>query len=157
MMKDSVDRTMFIKDYLEMGAVAPVFFYPPKSGKTHNLSMLKELLSYGAKPGDFGDFSIGKESEICDKYCGKFPVVHISFKDCVGATWEEMRRNLWKTVSETIRYHIEKDLVDAKQRYLYGNERYYSTTPPSYFTFDLTNLTDGPATKVSYRCIRPHR
>ena len=46
---------------------------------------------------------ISDNQELCEKYQGKFPVVSVSLKGINGATYEEARRFLIKTINEEAR------------------------------------------------------
>jgi Predicted AAA-ATPase len=51
-----VDKTMFIKEWMEKSGTVSVFLRPRRFGKSTNLSMLKSFFSFGAESKDFSRF-----------------------------------------------------------------------------------------------------
>ena len=99
-----IDKTMFIKDWMDKQDEANVFLRPRRFGKSTNLSMLKSFFSFGAESKDFSRFFIGKETEFIKKHCGKYPVVYLNMKEIGGDSWEMMLNDIWACLSGTIRY-----------------------------------------------------
>jgi len=89
-----IDKTLFIKEWMEQGDAVSVILRPRRFGKTTNLTMLKAFLSIGAKAKDFDRFLIGKETDFVRKHVGQYPVVLLQFKGLGGDTWEEMFRDI---------------------------------------------------------------
>ena len=90
-----IDKTMFIKEWMENSAKVSVFLRPRRFGKSTNLSMLKSFFSSGADSNDFSRFLIGKEAEFLEMHCGKYPVVLLNMKNIRGDNWEQMLEKLW--------------------------------------------------------------
>jgi hypothetical protein len=90
-----IDKTMFIKEWMQTGVEVSVFLRPRRFGKSTNLSMLKSFFSFGAELKDFSSYIIGKETEFIEKHRGKYPVVLMTMKGVVGENWEEMLKRLW--------------------------------------------------------------
>ena len=68
-----IDKTMFIKEWMEKRDKVNVILRPRRFGKSTNLSMLKSFFSFGAQSKDFSRFLIGKETDFIQKHCGKYP------------------------------------------------------------------------------------
>jgi hypothetical protein len=79
-----VDKTLFIKAFINSYSEVDLILRPRRFGKSTNLSMLKSFLSYGADAAKFDHLLIGKETEFVAKHCGKYPVVHLDMKDVGG-------------------------------------------------------------------------
>jgi Predicted AAA-ATPase/PD-(D/E)XK nuclease superfamily len=85
-----VDKTMFIKEWMEKKDKVSVFLRPRRFGKSLNLSILRSFFSFGAESQDFSEFLIGQETEFMKEHCGKYPVVMMNMKDIGGNSWENM-------------------------------------------------------------------
>ena len=91
-----IDKTRLIEQLLTRWGEVNLFTRPRRFGKSLNMSMLQSF------------FEIGKDKtsdnqELCEEYQGKFPVVSVSLKGINGATYEEARRFLIKTINEEAR------------------------------------------------------
>ena len=75
-----VDKTMFIKELLQNWGKVNLFTRPRRFGKSLNMSMLKCFFEIGSVPALFDGLKIMHETELCEKYMGKFPVISISLK-----------------------------------------------------------------------------
>ena len=106
-----IDKSCMIKDLIEEQGKVNLFTRPRRFGKTLALSMIRTFFE---KEYDitgnlidnteyFAKMKIWQEKEICEKYQGKFPVVSVSLKGINGATYEEARRFLIKTINEEAR------------------------------------------------------
>lgn len=84
-----VDKTNFIRDLLTHWAKVNLFTRPRRFGKSLTLSMLKYFFSPGGNKEIFYKLQISKETELCQKYMGKYPVIWISMKDINAATYEK--------------------------------------------------------------------
>jgi Predicted AAA-ATPase len=73
-----IDKTLFIKEWMETCAEVGVFLRPRRFGK----SMLQSFFSIGAEAKKFGNYVIGKEIEFVEKHCGKYPVVLLKYDRC---------------------------------------------------------------------------
>ena len=76
---------------------------PRRFGKSLNMSMLQSFFEIGKDKTLFDGLRISDNQELCEKYQGKFPVVSVSLKGINGATYEEARRFLIKTINEEAR------------------------------------------------------
>jgi len=75
-----VDKTGLIKTLLENPGKVNLFTRPRRFGKTLNMSMLKAFFEYGCSPQVFEGLEITEETELCEKYMGRFPVISVSLK-----------------------------------------------------------------------------
>ncbi|MDE7476343.1 MAG: AAA family ATPase, partial [Lachnospiraceae bacterium] len=75
-----VDKTGFIRDFLENQAYVSLFTRPRRFGKTLNMSMLKYFFEIGNNYMLFDGLEISREKELCDQFMGKFPVISITLK-----------------------------------------------------------------------------
>jgi hypothetical protein len=107
-----IDKTLFIKDFIEDSGQVIAILRPGRFGKTMNLSMLKAFLSIGARPEQYVRFEIGNHVEFVSQHCGKYPVLSLDLKDGKGRTFDEMLAEVWASVQKAAR-----DIVrDCDQR-----------------------------------------
>lgn len=98
-----VDKTRLIEQLLAQWSKVNLFTRPRRFGKSLNMSMFQSFFETGRDKTLFDGLYISKNHELCDAYQGKFPVVSISLKGINGATYEEARTFLVKTVNEEAR------------------------------------------------------
>lgn len=75
-----VDKTAMIRDLLNSWGEVNLFTRPRRFGKSLNMSMLKAFLEIGCDKSLFDGLEISKETQLCEKYMGQFPVISISLK-----------------------------------------------------------------------------
>ena len=95
-----IDKTKFIEEILNDGALVKLFTRPRRFGKTLNMSMLKHFFDIRKAEENrklFDDLYI-KNSPVF-KEQGKYPVVFVSMKEIKGTTWEEMQVSFKKVFS----------------------------------------------------------
>lgn len=98
-----VDKTRLIEQLLEQWSKVNLFTRPRRFGKSLNMSMFQSFFEIGRDKALFDDLYISGNDELCDAYQGRFPVVSISLKGINGATYEEARTFLVKTINEEAR------------------------------------------------------
>lgn len=89
-----VDKTGLIKELLLNQAYVNLFTRPRRFGKTLNMSMLKSFFEIGNDRTIFDGLEIANESELCNRYMGKFPVIGISLKSVEGQDFVEAKEML---------------------------------------------------------------
>ena len=98
-----VDKSHVIEQLLTQWGKVNLFTRPRRFGKSLNMSMLQSFFEIGKDKTLFDGLRISDNQELCEKYQGKFPVVFVSLKGINGATYEEARRFLIKTINEEAR------------------------------------------------------
>lgn len=122
-----VDKTRLIEQLLSQWGKVNLFTRPRRFGKSLNMSMFQSFFEMGKEKSLFDGLEISKNQKLCEEYQGKFPVVSISLKGINGATYEEARRYLIKTINEEARRlsvlsnstkldETEKELLDTLKR-----------------------------------------
>ena len=89
------DKTKFIEDIINDGAIVKLFTRPRRFGKTLNMSMLKYFFDVENKEENrklFNGLYI-ENSPVMEEQ-GKYPVIFISMKEIKGNTFEELKYNL---------------------------------------------------------------
>ena len=76
-----IDKTAMITELLNNWSMVNLFTRPRRFGKSLNMSMLKYFFSYDCDEKLFDGLAIAEETELCEKYMGKFPVISITLKN----------------------------------------------------------------------------
>lgn len=84
-----VDKTALIEQVLEKRSKVTLFTRPRRFGKSLNMSMLKNFFEIGTDAALFEGLHISKNTQMCEKYMGKHPVIAVSLKGVDAATYEE--------------------------------------------------------------------
>lgn len=84
-----VDKTYLIKELLEHWAEVTLFTRPRRFGKSLNMSMLKTFFDINGNQEVFDDLQISQETELCEEYRGKYPVISVSLKGINEQTYEK--------------------------------------------------------------------
>lgn len=84
-----MDKTGLIRDLLDNWRKVNLFTRPRRFGKTLNMSMLKSFFEIGTDKTLFDGLAISKETDLCERYMGKFPVVFLSLKGVDGLTFKD--------------------------------------------------------------------
>ena len=98
-----VDKSHVIEQLLTQWGKVNLFTRPRRFGKSLIMSMLQSFFEIGKDKTLFDGLRISDNQELCEEYQGKFPVVSVSLKGINGATYEEARRFLIKTINEEAR------------------------------------------------------
>jgi hypothetical protein len=143
-----VDKSLFIKEIIDTGAVAILIMRPRGWGKTVNLDMLKTFFEPGAanhaifaggkfilQSGEEKTLSALQISNVYDgeymRYQGKYPVIFLSLKDVTGDSVE--------VVESRLRLEISK--VFSKYDYLFTSRSNEQKTKLSY-NIDLKKFNE---------------
>ena len=100
-----VDKTGLITELLNHWGEVNLFTRPRRFGKTLNMNMLKAFFEYGCDSTLFDGLEIAKESELCQKFMGKFPVIAVTLKDTEARDYEGAKDALCSVVgNEALRF-----------------------------------------------------
>lgn len=117
-----VDKTMFISELLHSKGKVNLFTRPRRFGKSLNMSMLKSFFQIGNDKTLFEGLQIARETELCEKYMGKFPVISITLKDVDGLKYEDAHNALRRIIGrEAGRFYFltESDKLLPGEREMY--------------------------------------
>ncbi len=84
-----VDKTKLIEQILNQDSKVSLFTRPRRFGKSLNMSMLKYFFKIDTDKSLFDGLYISNDSELCDKYMGKYPVISLSLKGIEGLSYKE--------------------------------------------------------------------
>lgn len=114
-----VDKIGIIRELLDRWGKVNLFTRPRRFGKSLNMSMLKAFFEIGTDQALFDGLEIGKETELCQQYMGKFPVVSISFKGGGADDFETARGLMVKVINREARrlqFLLESDRLSVEDR-----------------------------------------
>ncbi|MCD8202285.1 MAG: AAA family ATPase, partial [Prevotella sp.] len=103
-----VDKTLFIKDFIDLKGDVTLFTRPRRFGKTLNMDMLKTF--FEKTPKDNSDLFKDKKIWQCgSRYTdeqGKYPVIWITFKSAKFATYDDCVNEIkWQISNEYARHN----------------------------------------------------
>ena len=95
-----VDKTRLIEELLNDWGEVNLFTRPRRFGKSLNMDMLKSFFEIGTDFSAFEGLAIRKQTELCNKYMGQYPVISLSFKDVGGADYTSACQTLSTIISD---------------------------------------------------------
>ncbi len=102
-----VDKTGMIAELLRGCAKVNLFTRPRRFGKTLNMSMLKCFFEIGRERTIFDGLGISRESELCRRHMGRYPVICLSLKDAEGPDLRSSCRRIAARISvEASRFYF---------------------------------------------------
>lgn len=117
-----VDKTYLIKELLDHWAQVTLFTRPRRFGKSLNMSMLKNFFDIHGNQKIFKNLQIVQETELCEKYMGKYPVISISLKGVNEQTCEKAVKLAGQVIkSEARKFQF---LLDSKRLTVYDKQSY---------------------------------
>lgn len=131
-----VDKTAMIRDLLNAWGKVNLFTRPRRFGKSLNMSMLKAFLEIGCDSTLFEGLEISKETDLCEKYMGKFPVISISLKSVDSSDYESARADLCSEIGrEALRFNflLESKCLTETEKGMYKKLVNVDPEHPDYF------------------------
>lgn len=138
-----VDKSGLIEMLLNNWGEVNLFTRPRRFGKSLNMSMLRHFFEIGTEPSLFDGLSISNNSELCQEYMGKYPVVSISLKGVDASGFEDARKYLARIISEEAnRLHFleNSDNLTANEKSLFRELADYRMSDDTQI-YSLRNLT----------------
>ena len=119
-----VDKSLFIKEIIEIGSKAILIPRPRRFGKTLNISMLKYFFEKTDYDNCFlfENLSIWNERDKYKTHQGQYPVIFITFKDVNSNNWELCYEHLNNTVISEYkrhRYLLDSDCLYDEDKKLF--------------------------------------
>lgn len=113
-----VDKSLFIKEFLEKRDTAALITRPRRFGKTMNLTMLREFLDITRDSRELFDGLKIMDTEYAGEMNSR-PVVYFTFKDCSGKNPEELMQSVWNAIFQEYRryYGVFEGKAEKKDLY----------------------------------------
>jgi len=100
-----IDKTRLIEQLLQNWGKVNLFTRPRRFGKTLNMSMLKSFFEIGTDTSLFEGLYISNNTELCNEYMGKYPVIFLSLKGVDGLTFSKSKEMLSEIIKEEADRH----------------------------------------------------
>lgn len=120
-----VDKTLMIKDFLEMQDEVALVARPRRFGKTLNMTMLREFFDIAKDSKALFEGLAIMDTEYASLINSR-PVIYFTFKNVKGVSVEELTAQLKLSMQEEYSYYerIFKGKLDKNS---YGTEKFYET------------------------------
>lgn len=104
-----VDKTLLIRDFLDMRPMVSLFTRPRRFGKTLNMDMLRVFFEKTQEDTSiyFKDKLIWQCGSAYTCHQGQYPVIFLTFKDVKCLTWKETFQKIRKLISLEFMRHEE--------------------------------------------------
>jgi len=107
-----VDKTLFIKEFLERHDKVNLFTRPRRFGKSLNMSMFKEFFELSGEGSElFQGLAIAQYENMMEEYCGKYPVICLSFKDANDIDFSRSTLSMIRELSREYERHLDAVLA----------------------------------------------
>ena len=136
-----IDKTDLIIELLRNWAEVTLFTRPRRFGKTLNMSMLKSFFSIHSDQTLFEGLKITEETELCEKYMGKFPVIFISLKGIEALTYEDAFHAAVQTINRAaseVDYLEKSDVLSDSDKGLFRELLNSEMSAPAFMGSLLT-------------------
>lgn len=120
-----VDKTLMIKDFIEMQDEVALIARPRRFGKTLNMTMLKEFFDIEADSRDIFDGLAIMDTEYADQINSR-PVIYFTFKNSKGTSAEELTAQLKLAMQEQYGYYEEK-FRDKLNKNSFSAKKFYES------------------------------
>lgn len=120
-----VDKTLLIRDFLDIKPMVSLFARPRRFGKTLTMDMLRVFFEKTAEDTSiyFKDKLIWQCGEFYTKHQGQYPVIFLTFKDVKCLTWEETFQKISRLISLEFMRHSELETSSVLS--VYEKEQYH--------------------------------
>jgi hypothetical protein len=121
-----IDKSLLIKDILEIASKATLIPRPRRFGKTLNISMLKYYFEKSNEDYSylFKDLAIWQEGKEYRQHQGQYPVIFLTFKDVSSNNWGLCYEHLKGVVANEYKRHdylLRSSVLDEIQKSRYIN------------------------------------
>ena len=138
-----VDKTMALKDFLDVHANVTLFTRPRRFGKTLNQSMFRRFFEDERKPDGsridngyiFDDLAISKCGEVYLRHQQQYPVINLSLKSGKQPGFEMAYKCLIDEIAEEFRRHkyvLQCDNIEEEQKQAYLAVQKGTAEPATY-------------------------
>ncbi|MCD8330007.1 MAG: AAA family ATPase, partial [Lachnospiraceae bacterium] len=117
-----VDKTGLIRELLGNWGEVNLFTRPRRFGKSLNMSMLRYFFETGTDPRLFDGLEISKDTELCEEYLGKYPVISISLKTAHADSYDRALSELCTIIGKEalrFRFLLESTRLNEEEKELY--------------------------------------
>lgn len=112
-----VDKTLLIKDIIELPGKIKLITRPRRFGKTLNMNMIKEFFSSEGKDGLFEGLKIWDDREFVKEHYHRYPVIFVTFKEVKDVSWMDGIEHLKTVISNIVEDVAERIENERFQRW----------------------------------------
>lgn len=141
------DKTLMIKDFIEMQDEVALVTRPRRFGKTINVTMLREFFDITKDSRDIFNGLAIMDTEYAGQINSR-PVIYFTFKDCKGATAEELlflvKQKLYQEYlryEKLLRNKIDMDSFETKDFYEMIHVLRNPESYQAYYSLSIQQLT----------------
>ena len=120
-----IDKSLMIKEFLDMNDKVALIARPRRFGKTLNMTMLREFFDITKNSRELFEGLAIMNTEYADQINSR-PVIFFTFKNCKGASVEEMTEQLKLAMQEEYSYY-EEILHDKLAPGSFSTKRFYES------------------------------
>jgi len=120
-----VDKTLMIKDFIEMKDEVTLIARPRRFGKTLNVTMLKEFFDIEKDSKDIFNGLAIMDTEYAEQINSR-PVIYFTFKNSKGTSVEELTAQLKLAMQEQYGYYEEK-FRDKLNKNSFSTKKFYES------------------------------
>ena len=140
-----IDKTLFIKEFLENRGEVTLITRPRRFGKTMNMSMLEHFFDMNKDSSAlFEGLKIMEHTDIVEAYLNKYPVISLTLKNVELDTYEasiQRIKTLISGICRQNRYLCESNRLDEQQKDML-NALYFKKTTEEELQLALLFLTE---------------
>jgi len=111
-----VDKSLLIKDIVDLPGVVKLITRPRRFGKTLNMRMLEQFFSMEGEEGLFDGLKVWQEKALLKDYYHQYPTIFITFKEIKDTTWENAKVHLKAKFSEDIKKYLQNEMIRKGDR-----------------------------------------
>ena len=111
-----VDKSLLIKDIVDLPGVVKLITRPRRFGKTLNMRMLEQFFSMEGEGGLFDGLKVWQEKVLLKDYYHQYPIIFITFKEIKDTTWENAKVHLKAKFSEDIKKYLQNEMIRKDDR-----------------------------------------
>ncbi len=146
-----VDKTMLIKDVIELPGKIKLITRPRRFGKTLNMSMMEHFFSLFREGSLFEGFAIWEEKRIVKDYYHKYPVIFVTFKEVKDTSWEMALDHLKTVISNFVEEYSEKLKDESIKKW--AEKLIERQVPTSEYMDSLRRLTQAFHKEIGRKAI----
>ena len=136
-----IDKTLFVKEWIEMASQTSLVIRPRRFGKTMNMSLVKYFFTIKENEKNKSLFEgtlISENAEFCAEHQGKYPVIHLTFKDVKATTFEGTMRHIQGLIAEV---YLENTYLLAENSFNENEKSYFEEVLNAKASFEDTALS----------------
>jgi len=135
-----VDKTGLIKELLDNWGKVNLFTRPRRFGKSLNMNMLQSFFEYGCNSELFEGLEISNETDYCERYMGKFPVISVTLKGVSAMSFDGAKAMLRTMIgNEALRFRFLMESPNLAKEEKESYRQLIATDPDGRQMFSMSD------------------